>query len=281
LVAFSQAARFPWLCLDGIARGALGVANEGWFDPWQLLSYFKVGALGGGARYLHGDVRGIRRTGGRVSEVDVATPDGGMRTLSVDYLVVAAGPWSARVTEAAGVDPVPVAPRRRCVFSFSCAPDVVRDCPLVVDPSGQYFRREANSTCRFITGVSPPPEADPDEWGDNGGRPPEVDHALWEGLWAGAAARVPHFEAVKATGSWAGYYEYNTVDQNGIIGRHTECENLLLACGFSGHGVQQSPAVGRAVSELILHGEYRTIQLDRFGFGRFKRNELVVEENVV
>jgi glycine/D-amino acid oxidase-like deaminating enzyme len=66
--------------------------------------------------------------------------------------------------------------------------------------------------------------------------PPEVDHSLWQGLWEGLANRVPHFEAVKQEGSWAGFYEYNTVDQNGIIGRHPEMRNMLLACGFSGHG---------------------------------------------
>ena len=275
------AGRFPWLSTDGVARGALGVANEGWFDPWQLLGHFKAGAAARGARYVHGEVRRVDVLRGRATAVDVIAPDGSTATLPADYVVVAGGPWSARVTAAAGVAPVPVAPRRRCVFSFSCAPGVVRDCPLVVDPSGQYFRREGNSTSAFITGASPPAEADPDDWEEHGGGPPEVDHALWEGLWAGAAARVPHFEGVRATGAWAGYYEYNTVDQNGIIGPHSECDNLLLACGFSGHGIQQSPAVGRAVAELILHGEYKTIQLGRFGFGRFARNELVIEENVV
>jgi glycine/D-amino acid oxidase-like deaminating enzyme len=108
----------------------------------------------------------------------------------------------------------------------------------------QYFRREAHSTSKFLTGISPPADKDEDMFDDVSAtlapsdreKPPEVDHSLWEGLWEGLAARVTHFEGVRAEGSWAGFYEYNTVDQNGIIGRHPDLPNMLLACGFSGHG---------------------------------------------
>jgi glycine/D-amino acid oxidase-like deaminating enzyme len=110
--------------------------------------------------------------------------------------------WGRLITDLADVAPVPVAPRKRCVFSFQCAPDVVNQCPLVIDPSGQYFRRDAHSSSRFLTGISPPEEHDPDCF-ENEPHAPPVDFEQWDALWEGLATRVPHFEAVKMTGAWA------------------------------------------------------------------------------
>jgi glycine/D-amino acid oxidase-like deaminating enzyme len=75
-----------------------------------------------------------------------------------------------------------------------------------------------------------------------------VQHQEWEEMvWPALARRVPAFEAAKVVNSWAGYYEYNTFDQNGIVGRHPEIDSIVFATGFSGHGIQQSPAVGPRV----------------------------------
>jgi glycine/D-amino acid oxidase-like deaminating enzyme len=159
------------------------------------------------------------------------------------------------------------------VFVFSCATPLPR-CPLVVDTSGLWFRPEGER--QFICGISPHVADDPDD------APLEVDHATFDDvLWPALAARVPAFEAVRRTHAWAGYYEYNTVDQNGIVGPHPEWANLVFANGFSGHGIQQSPAVGRGVAELLVHGGYRTLDLSPLAFDRFARGELVVELNVV
>src|SRR5262249_20683039 len=110
---------------------------------------------------------------------------------------------------------------------------------------------------------------EPEQW--------QFDEIVWPAL----AARIPAFEAIKQVSAWAGYYEYNTVDQNGIVGRHPALENLYLANGFSGHGIQQSPATGRAVAELIAHGRYVTLDLTPLGVERLLRNEPLRELAIV
>ncbi|MGL4243096.1 MAG: NAD(P)/FAD-dependent oxidoreductase, partial [Beijerinckiaceae bacterium] len=190
--------------------------------------------------------------------------------LDADVVVLAAGAWSAPVAASVGID-LPVRARRRSVFTFQCRSEVA-PCPLVVDPSGVWFRPEGRG--QFIGGVSP--KDDPDDM------PLDVNHAEWDDIvWPMLATRVPAFEAVKVVGSWAGYYEYNTVDQNGIIGPHDGLQNLVFLTGFSGHGVQQAPGAGRAVAEWIAHGAYQTIDASPLGWERIRDRRPLIERNVI
>ena len=95
------------------------------------------------------------------------------------------------------------------------------------------------------------------------------------------AERAPCFEALKVVSAWAGYYDYNTFDQNAFIGPVDGVDGLILACGHSGHGIQQAIATGRAVSELVLDGGYATLDLAPFGYGRYARGERMLERNIV
>jgi sarcosine oxidase len=261
-------ARFPWLDPVDLAAGSLGLSGEGWLDPYSLLMAFKRKARSLGVAYRHDEVLGFQREGPRVTSVQVG--NGG--TVATGAVVNAAGPAAAGVAEMAGIPELPVRPRKRIVYSFSCREEVL-GAPLVIDPSGVYFRPEGAD---FLCGVSPPSHRDPDS------SDLEVEYDLFEEIvWPTLARRVPAFQAIKLGPSWAGHYAYNTRDQNAILGPHPEVENFHFANGFSGHGLQQSPAVGRAIAELVAHGEYRTLDLSRFSFGRFATGALVQEENVV
>ena len=183
----------------------------------------------------------------------------------------AAGPWGATIAGWAGID-LPVRARRRTVFVFD-SPQATPRCPLVIDPSGVYFRPEGTG---YICGVSPDESNDPVE------PPLEPEHAVFSDvIWPVLAARVPGFEALRQTSAWAGYYEMNTFDANGIVGPHTKIKNLFFANGFSGHGMQQSPAVGRAIAELIVHGASRTLDLGPLAFDRIVAGRPLRELNVV
>lgn len=260
-------ARYSWMNLEGIAQASLGTANEGWFDGPALMQAFRRKARSQGAVYLHDEVVGIETSASRVDTLRLRS--GG--SVSAGIVVDAGGPWSAAVAAMAGVT-LPVEARRRCVFVFDCR-ERFEGAPLTIDSSGIWFRPEGRY---WLAGAPPLPQNDVD------GLPLEVDHSEWDELvWPPLAARVPAFESVKVVSAWAGYYEYNTFDQNGIVGPHPTIANLIFATGFSGHGIQQSPATGRAVAELIAHGRYVSLDLAPFGIDRIADNRPIVERNII
>ncbi len=268
LDAGALADRFPWIATGDLACGSLGLAGEGWFDGWSLLQAFRRHARSRGATYVTAEARGFSASGDRVTAVVLA--DGS--TIPGEVFVNAAGPWAAGILHSLDID-LPVRARRRCVHVYACPTPLPR-CPLVIDPSGLWFRPEGRG--RFIAGLAP------DEANDSDDAPLEVDPTQFdEQVWPLLARRVPAFEALRQVGAWAGYYEMNTFDRNGIVGPHPRWANLLFANGFSGHGLQQSPAVGRGVAELVVHGAYRTLDLAPLGFDRIVAGRPLVELNVV
>src|SRR5690242_12354641 len=256
------ATRFPAVSTEGIALASHGIANEGWFDGPALMQAFRRKARERGVTYLNDEVIGL-------AAHKVTLRSG--QALNARTIVIAAGPWSGEAAALAGIA-LPVEPRRRSVFVFDCR-EALPLLPLTIDPSGVWFRREG----RFHIGGTTPVEGN-----DPPGAPLEVQHQEWEEMvWPALAHRVSAFEAAKVVNAWAGYYEYNTFDQNGIVGRHPEIDSIVFATGFSGHGIQQSPAVGRAVAELIAHGDYRSLNLSPFGYERISAGRPVRELNVV
>ncbi|HUH86208.1 MAG TPA: FAD-binding oxidoreductase [Stellaceae bacterium] len=261
------ARRFPWLATDDLAAGSLGQSGEGWFDGYALLQAFRRTARSLGVRLRTGEVVGIDRAGRRICSLRLA--DG--MPLSCGLVVNAAGPSAGKVAALAGVE-LPVEPRKRCVFVFaSRAP--LDDAPLVIDPSGVYVRPEGRS---FLAGVAPPPERDPAD--------PDfaVDDALFdEIIWPRLARRVPAFAELRRVSAWAGHYDYNSFDQNGLVGPYPGLDNFLCAAGFSGHGMQHSPGIGRGVAEWIAYGACRSLDLSALAVHRIHDNRPLREINVV
>jgi glycine/D-amino acid oxidase-like deaminating enzyme len=207
------------------------------------------------------------RDGARISGVTLA--DG--REIGCGTLVNAAGPQAGDVAALAGIK-LPVEPRKRCVFVIACRA-ALPGMPLMVDPTGVWIRPEGEV---YICGVSPPEDA------DTRATDFDVDYSLFEEVvWPMLAHRVPAMEELKLQRAWAGHYDYNTLDQNAVIGAHPEIVNFIFANGFSGHGLQQAPAAGRAVAELIVHGKFVSLDLALFGYARVAAGRAVRELNVI
>ncbi|XP_055614396.1 FAD-dependent oxidoreductase domain-containing protein 1 [Uranotaenia lowii] len=291
--------RFPWMNTDGIALGCHGLEKEGWFDPWALLSGFKSQAIKYGAHFVEAEFVNfsfkshpdILVNDPNVTEYEgldrayIKMKNGEIRDIKFSLAIIAAGAQSGNVAKAARIGtgpgiltvPLPVEPRKRYVYVFQCQGDNGPgiNTPLTIDPTGTYFRRDGLGG-NYLGGKSPLPDEEPSV--DN----LDVDHTFFDQhVWPNLAQLVPSFEAIKVKNAWAGYYEYNTFDENGIVGPHPYYNNLYIATGFSGHGIQQTPAVGRAISEMIIDGEFRTIDLTRFGFDRILIDQPLFEANIV
>lgn len=256
------AEEFPHLRLDDILLGSHGQSNEGWFDGVGLMQGMHVG------EYIQDEVVDIEMADGQVCGVKLASG----RAVECGVFVNAAGPRAALVAKMAGID-IPVEARKRTNFLFDCMEPPEGDLPLMIDPSGVWCRPEGK---HFLTGCAP---ADDPEvaFDDFDPRHNELEEIIWPAL----AARSENFEAIKPLRFWSGHYAYNTLDQNAVIGPHPEIGNFLFANGFSGHGLQQAPAVGRALAEMICFGEYRSLDFSTFGYERIITNSPVLERCVI
>jgi glycine/D-amino acid oxidase-like deaminating enzyme len=260
--------RFEWLTTDDLAGGSLGLSDEGWFDAHALLQGFRRKARSLGVEERLGEVVGLEADGDQLRGVRLA--DGSV--IEADWVVNAAGPRAADVAALAGID-LPVRPRKRLVFHVE-APVSLGAAPLTVDPSGMYFRPEGLA---YIAGFSPRDgDADPDTLDLAPARAPFEDF-----VWPALAHRVAGFDRLRLLDTWAGHYEVNTLDHNAIVGPHPRVANLLFANGFSGHGLQQAPAVGRGLAEWIALGRYESLDLGPLGYGRIERDEPILELNVI
>jgi glycine/D-amino acid oxidase-like deaminating enzyme len=169
---------------------------------------------------------------------------------------------------------LPVEPRKRFSWVFTAERPLDRELPLTIDPTGVHVRQDGPAT--YLAGCRPDPDpaVGPDDFG--------MDAARWQDfVWPALAARIPAFEAIRVVAEWAGHYDYNTLDQNAICGPHPNLSNFMFLNGFSGHGLQQSPAMGRGCAEWILHGAYRSLDLRPLGFQRVLENRPLLETAII
>ena len=261
---------YPFYMLDDIIGGNHNLIDEGYFDGNTLFDWWRRSAREKGAEYVTNEVVSMAKNtnGTRVESVTLKNGD----VISCGTVVNASGPRAVLTSRMAGIE-IPVEPRKRYTFIFDAEQPLDRDLPLTIDPSGVHMRTDG----QYYLAGCPPDDDHPVDYDDF-----VQDHSIWqEKVWPIIANRIPQFEAIKLTNSWAGHYAFNTFDQNAVIGPHSTVENFLFVNGFSGHGFQQSPAMGRGISEMIAYGEYRALDLSQFSFSRIERGEKFDEKAII
>ncbi|MDJ0612820.1 MAG: FAD-binding oxidoreductase [Rhizobiaceae bacterium] len=267
-------ADYPFYNMDDIIAGNHNLIDEGYFDGGTIFDWWRRKARQNGVEYCTNEAvsMGLNAEGSAVESVTLSTGE----TVNCGTVVNCSGPRAVETSRMAAIE-VPVEPRRRYTFIFDAEQPLDQDLPLTIDPSGVHMRTDGQyylAGCPpTISGADDPAVAYDDF---------EIDHSLWENyVWPIIANRVPQFEAIKLTNTWVGHYAFNTLDQNAIIGPHTKIRNFVFANGFSGHGFQQSPAMGRGIAEWIIYGEYKSLDLSPFGYERIETQTPFVEKAVI
>ncbi|WP_100403744.1 NAD(P)/FAD-dependent oxidoreductase [Bacillus sp. FJAT-42315] len=253
----------PEIEIEDLA-GGLYCGEDGYLDPYSVMQGYRKKAQQLGAEYISKEVDLILTENDHV--IGVRLTDG--KEYRANTVINCAGAWGAYLSEKIGL-PLPVVPLKRQIFQFDVATPLAKPLPLTVDPTGVYFRHEGE---KIIAGFSEDIK-------------PGIDftwkRSYFEELWPVLAHRIPNFETIKLKSGWAGLYDFNTVDQNAIIGEHPLMNGYYLALGFSGHGMQQAPAVGLGLAELIYKGQYENIDLTPLRVERFAENDLILEQAIV
>lgn len=264
-------AAYPFYNVDDLVLGSINTKDEGYWDGGAVFDWWRRQARERGVEYVQNEVVAINKNaaGTRVESVVLASGE----VIACAQLVNASGPRASMTAKMAGID-IPVEPRKRFSWVFAAAHPLDRDLPLTIDPSGVHFRENGGGTYLAGGHSEVDPAADPDDF--------NMDLALWQDhIWPIIATRVPQFEAIKVQSEWTGHYAYNTFDHNAIIGPHTQIENFYFLNGFSGHGLQQSPAMGRGTAELLVHREYRSLDLGAFNYTRLVEDRAIIEKAVI
>jgi len=256
---------FPLYETGRFIGGTYGL-DDGHFDAYAALMAYKAKARSLGAEYLKNDVEKITTRGRRVTGVRLTSTE----SLATRFIINCAGAWAAQVAATAGVT-LPIVPVKRQVFTLDTAVKPQEPLPLTVLPSGLYFRTETGGIILLGKSMAEDPVEFQFSWDDQ---------RFMEILWPELAEFVPAFDRLKLVRGWAGLYADNTLDGNAILGQWPEVSGLFLANGFSGHGLQQAPAVGRYLAELILKLPV-SLDLSIFGPDRILENKPLSEDGLV
>lgn len=264
------AAAYPFYNLEDIVAGNHNLVDEGYFDGATMFDWLRRSARERGVEFIANEVTGMALSSGG-QKVETVTLKSG-QNVACGQVVNASGPRAVVTARMAGLD-LPVEPRKRYTFIFDAETPLDQDLPLTIDPSGVHMRSDGKY---YLAGC--PPDEDPAVAYDDF----HFDHGLFENkVWPVLAHRVPQFEAIKLINAWVGHYAFNAFDQNAIVGPHPEVRNFIFCNGFSGHGLQQSPAIGRGVAEYLTYGSFRSLDLGPFTYDRIPANQSLVEKAVI
>jgi glycine/D-amino acid oxidase-like deaminating enzyme len=262
---------YPFYNVDDLVAGSINTVDEGYWEGVTVFDWLKKIARERGAEYVANAVVALSKNtnGDCIESVTLATGE----VIGCGYVVNASGTRGSITAKMAGIE-IPVEPRKRMTYVFTAQTPLDQELPLTIDPSGVHFRQDSKTT--YMAGGHSDNDVVPDH--DDF----ENDPTLWEEhIWPHVAMRIPQFEAIKVIREWAGHYDYNVLDQNAIVGPHMFVKNFLFLNGFSGHGLQQSPAMGRATAEWITYGEYRSLDMLPFSFQRITDNRPFREKAII
>jgi len=260
----SEAAELvPVLRVDDVLGGTF-CPTDGLASPADVTGGYASGARRHGARLReHVPVTGVDVRDGRVSSVRTAEGE-----IATPLVFDCAGAWSAEIGRMAGVD-VPVRPFRRHIFVTDAFAEVPRTTPMTVDfASSLYFHPEGDGVLLGMSDRQEPSTYSTD-----------VNWDFLERTVLAAAHRAPALERAGIRTAWAGLYE-STPDHQAILGPVEAVEGFWCACGFSGHGFMQAPAVGLVLAQLLVDGRSE-VDVSRFCHGRFARGDLAAERSVI
>ena len=262
---------YPFYNVDDIVLGSLNTHDEGYWEGITVFDWWRKKARAADVHYIQNEVVAMTKdkTGEKISSVTLKSGE----TISCGTVVNASGPRAIETAKMAGIT-VPIEPRKRFTYVFSAEQPLDRDLPLTIDPSGVHVRQDGTSLYLAGGHSDYDPAVPYDDF--------EMDHDLWiDHIWPVLATRIPQFEAIKIEREWAGHYAYNAFDHNAVLGPHTEIKNFIFLNGFSGHGLQQSPAMGRGTAEFITYGTYKTLDLSPFHYERIPNNTPIIEKAVI
>jgi len=259
------AALVPGISLDGVVGATFG-PRDGIADPSGLTEGYATLARRAGAEIRTGvEVTALREAGGRIRGVETSAG-----AFEVGVVVNAAGAWAGRLTATVGLE-LPLEPLPRHVVTTGPFPGVPERRTLVIDAeTGFYLHREGPGVLMGMGSARERPSFDlaPDE------------RFLVEGLLPTAVRVFPPLEGAGLERVWVGLYEM-TPDRHPILGPVEGLPGLYLATGFSGHGFQHGPVVGKLIAEMVVDGAARTVEVSALALERFARGEPVPELLVV
>jgi len=235
--------KYPFYNVDDIILGSINLVDEGYWDATAVFDAWRRQSRKGGVEYVTNEVVAMTKSadGTKIESITLKSGE-----------VIACG----KALNAAAEQPLS------------------QDLPLTIDPSGVHVRENGGGTYQCGGHSDIDPAVDYDDF--------VMDFDIWEShVWPILATRIPQFEAIKIQSEWAGHYAYNTFDHNAIMGPHNEVTNFYFLNGFSGHGLQQSPAMGRGSAEMLIYGEYRSLDLSPFSYSRIISNTPIIEKAVI
>lgn len=208
-------------------------------SPADILIGYRKKVIELGATVLEAEIAELIKEGEQMRGLRLANGD----VYHSNIVANVTGAWAPILAETVGVD-LPIAATKREVYTIAGEYSFDEIMPMLLLPTGQFIFHEGGS--QYVTGGALPD--DPVTYDDFSWTRTRFEETMWEGL----ATYVPGFERLKLTGGWAGLYAVNTLDGNAILGEWPTLQGYYCANGFSGHGFQQSHAVGRYIADLML-----------------------------